>query len=147
MGNPGSAHRTAVMSAPSLVAWLLVVLLQLDLSLTATSISSSSFISSSSSDPRDSSRDALLWRADAANSQGPHYRQFLTSPVKLLGGGVPVPATPSQKIALASGFQPHTNHNPWGTPAQRFTGARRQDVPLGPDQDVEVGARVRQQQA
>ena len=60
---------------------------------------------------------------------------------------MPVPATPSQKIALASGFQPHTNHNPWGTPAQRFTGARRQDVPLGRDQDVEVGARVRQQQA
>merc|ERR1712001_224411 len=137
--NPGSAHRTAVMNAPSLVAWLLVVVLQLDLSLTATSISSSS------SDPRDSSRDALLWRADAANSQGPHYRQFLTSPVKLLGGGVPVPTTPSQKIALASGLQPHTNHIPWGTPAERFTGARRQDVPLGPDQDVEAGARVRQQ--
>ena len=59
---------------------------------------------------------------------------------------MPVPATPSQKIALASGLQPHTDHNPWGTPAQRFTGARRQDVPLGPDQDVEVSARVRQQQ-
>ena len=67
--------------------------------------------------------------------------------MKLLGGGVPVPATPSQKIALASGLQPHTNHNPWGTPAERFPGARRQDVPLGPDQDVEAGARVRQQQA
>ena len=60
---------------------------------------------------------------------------------------MPVPATPSQKIALASGLQTHTNHNPWGTPAQRFTGSRWQDVPLGRDQDVEVGARVRQQQA
>ena len=60
---------------------------------------------------------------------------------------MPVPATPSQKIALASGLQTHTNHNLWGTPAERFTGSRRQDVPLGRDQDVEVGARVRQQQA
>merc|ERR1719357_1132538 len=61
--------------------------------------------SSISSSPYTSSRDSLLWRADAANAQGPHYRQHLTSPLKLLNGGVPVPATVSQKIAANSRAQ------------------------------------------
>merc|ERR550517_1953370 len=77
------------MSAPRTAAWLLVVVVTL-----------SSTTSTSSSSPHASPRDALLWRADAANAQGPHYRQYLRSPLKLLGGGVPVPATPSQKFAL-----------------------------------------------
>merc|ERR1719339_576017 len=119
------------MSAPCPAAWLLVVLLQLTPSLTSTSISFSF--------PYGSRRDAVLWRADAANAQGPHYRQYLSSPLKLLEGGVPVPATPSQKIALK------TLNGLRGTPGQRrFVGARRQEVTLGSDQDIE--ARVRQQQ-
>merc|ERR1712212_941896 len=121
---------TAVMSALYPAAWLLVVLLQLTPSPTTSSISSTNY---------GSPRDAVLWRADAANAQGPHYRQYLSSPLKLLGGGVPVPATPSQKIALKNlnGLR--------GTPGQRrFVGARRQEVTLGSDQDIK--ARVRQQQ-
>ena len=47
-----------------------------------------------------------------------------------------MPATPSQKIALASGLKTLTG--------LRFVGARRQEVTLGSDQDIE--ARVRQQQ-
>merc|ERR1711962_943579 len=66
----------------------------------STSFSRSSSISSSL---YTSSSDSLLWRADAANAQGPHYRQYLTAPLKLLNGGVPVPATLSQKIAANSG--------------------------------------------
>merc|ERR1712212_1132667 len=118
---------TAVMSAPRAAAWLLVV------------VTLSSSTSSTSSSPYGSPRNALLWRADAANAQGPHYRQYLSSPLKLLGGGVPVPATPSQKIALKNlnGLR--------GTPVQRrFVGARRQEVTLGSGQDIDT--RVRQQQ-
>merc|ERR1712212_972834 len=124
----GLPEPTAVMSAPRAAAWLLVVVVTL-----------SSTTSTSSSSPHASPRDALLWRADAANAQGPHYRQSLSSPLKLLGGGVPVPATPSQKIALKklNGFR--------GRPGQRrFVGARRQEVTLGSDQDIDT--RVRQQQ-
>merc|ERR1712055_533266 len=121
---------TAVMSALCPAAWLLVVLLQLTPSLTASSISSTNY---------GSPRDAVLWKADVANAQGPHYRQYLSSPLKLLGGGVPVPATPSQKIALKN------LNGRRGTPGQRrFVGARRQEVTLGSDQDID--ARVRQQQ-
>merc|ERR1719234_1172478 len=115
------------MSAPRSAAWLLVVVVTL---------SPNSTSSSSSSLPHASPRDALLWRADAANVQGPHYRQYLSSPLKLLGGGVPVPATPSQKIALASAPKTLTG--------QRFVGARRQEVTLGSDQDID--ARVSQPQ-
>merc|ERR1712212_802418 len=120
---------TAVMSALCPAAWLLVVLLQLTPSPTTSSISSTNY---------GSPRDAVLWRADAANAQGPHYRQYLSSPLKLLGGGVPVPATPSQKIALKNinGLRRR--------PGQRFVGARRQEVTLGSGQNIE--ARVRQQQ-
>merc|ERR1711928_208424 len=118
---------TAVMSAPRTAAWLLVVVVTL-----------SSTTSTSSSSPHASPRDALLWQADAANAQGPHYRQYLSLPLKLLGGGVPVPATPSQKIALK------TLNGLRRRPGQRFVGARRQEVILGSGQDIE--ARVRQQQ-
>merc|ERR1712212_1416570 len=134
---------TAVMSALCPAAWLLVVLLQLTPSPTSSSISST--ISSTN---YGSPRDAVLWRADAANAQGPHYRQYLSSPLKLLGGGVPVPATPSQKIALASGLRTLTGLNmvePRGRPGQRFVGGRRQEVNLGSDQDIEAGGRVSQQ--
>ena len=72
-----------------------------------------------------------------------------SSPLKLLGGGVPVPATPSQKLAAASGLRTLTGLktvHPQGRPGQRFLGARRQEeVSLGSIQDVE--ARVRGQQA
>ena len=49
-----------------------------------------------------------------------------------------MPATPSQKFALKNlnGLRRR--------PDQRFVGARRQEVTLGSDQDIE--ARVRQQQ-
>merc|ERR1712130_901126 len=133
---------TAIMSAPCPAAWLLVVLLQLTPSLTSTSISPSSSSSSSSisSFPYGSPRDALLWRADAVNAQGPHYRQYLSSPLKLLGGGVPVPATPSQKMVAASRLRTLTGLktvvNPRERLGQRFLAAGRKE-------DIE--ARIRQQ--
>ena len=73
-----------------------------------------------------------------------------SSPLKLLEGGVPVPATPSQKLAAAYGLRTLTGLNtvvhPQGRPAQRFLGARRQEeVSLGSTQDIEASARVRQQ--
>merc|ERR1712130_345318 len=126
---------TAIMSAPCPAAWLLVVLLQLTPSLTSTSISPSS-----SSSPYGSPHDALLWRADAVNAQGPHYRQYLSSPLKLLGGGVPVPATPSQKMVAVSRLRTLTGLktvvNPRERLGQRFLAAGRKE-------DIE--ARIRQQ--
>ena len=55
-----------------------------------------------------------------------------------------MPATPSQKIALASGLRTLTGLNtvePRGRPGERFVGGRRQEVSLGSDQDIEAGVR------
>ena len=69
-------------------------------------------------------RDSLLWDLDITNSQGPHYRKFLVSSrkylnksdsclqgsanLRLVPGGVPVPATSSQRqsqILLGQGVE------------------------------------------
>ena len=55
-----------------------------------------------------------------------------------------MPATPSQKIALASGLPTLTGLNtvePGRRPGQRVVGARRQEVSLGSDQDIQAGGR------